>query len=494
MIESAIAALGVVLEPGRLVWLCCGTAVGLVVGFLPGLGGVVGMAILLPFIFGMDPYDAIALLIGTVAVLHTSDTFTSILIGVPGTAGSAATVVEGYPMAQRGEAARALSASFMASMLGGIIGGAGLFGFVVIAKPLILALGSPELFMLSLLGMATVGVLAKANPAAGLVAGAVGMMLGSIGAAPAAAEYRYTFHTIYLYDGIPLPVLGIGLYGIPALIDLLSSKAPVSQGELRPGQTLQGIKDVFSHKLLVLRSSLLGAGLGVIPGIGGSVVDWIAYALAAAPSDRANFGKGDIRGLIAPESANNAKEGGSLVPTLLFGIPGSGTTAVLLGGFFLVGIEPGPAMVGKDLTLTLSIIWTLTIASALGAGCCWILSRAASRLCLINGTKLVPYLFIIMAMAAYQASRSWGDIIAMLALSVVGWIMQRLDWPRPAVLVGFVLSVPTERYLHLSMGRYGFDWLRSPAVIAIGICIAVLVFFSMRAAMKHDKDAAKLRM
>lgn len=482
MIDAAISALGIILEPMRLLWLVLGTFIGLLIGFLPGLGGVVGMAILLPFIYGMDPYNAVALLIGATAVNHTSDTFTSVLIGVPGSSGSAATVLEGYPMAQRGEAARALSASFMASMTGGIIGGVALFGFVIIAKPLILALGSPELFMLSLLGLATVGVLSKANPAAGLVAGAFGMMLGAIGAAPAAAQYRYTFDILYLYDGIPLSVLGIGLYGIPALIDLISSGTSVSQGEMKKGQMLQGIRDVIAHKWLVLRSSLIGVASGIIPGIGGGVTEWITYALAARGKERENFGKGDIRGLIAPEAANNAKEGGTLVPTLLFGIPGSGSSAILLGGFFLVGIQPGPSMVGSNLTVMLTIIWTLTLASVLGSAACWAFSNPVARICQIPGQRLVPYLFVLMTVAAYQSSRDWGDLIAMLLISIIGWVMQRLDWPRPAVLVGFVLSVPAERYLYISIGRYGFEWLYSPSVILIAMCVVAMVMFGTRSA------------
>ncbi len=212
MLDAALAALLTITDPTRLLMLVVGVAVGLLVGIMPGLGGTVGMSLVLPFIFGMDPNTAMALLIGMVAVIHTADTFPSVLLGVPGSSGSQATIMDGYPLAQKGEAGRAFGAAFFASMIGGVFGAAAIFALLPVARPLVLALGSPELFMLAILGLSMVGVLSGNKPILGVLAGALGLLLGSVGAAPAEPHYRYTFDLLYLFDGLPLAVVALGLF------------------------------------------------------------------------------------------------------------------------------------------------------------------------------------------------------------------------------------------------------------------------------------------
>jgi putative tricarboxylic transport membrane protein len=475
--EAAAEALGLIIQVDRIAWMLLGCLVGLVVGLLPGLGGTVGMSILLPFIFGMDPYSGVALLIGMAAVIHTGDTFPAVLIGVPGSSGSQATIVDGYPLARQGKAAMALSAAFIVSMVGGVFGAVVLFATLSIAKPLVLALGSPELFMLAVFGLSMVGVLSLGSPLAGLISGLVGLAIGTIGGAPGVPVYRYTFDLIYLFDGIPLPVVALGLFAVPEMLDLLAQRGQIAQGAKLTGSRLDGIRAAFRHKWLVLRSAALGSALGIVPGIGGSVVDWIAYGITKQSArDRENFGRGDIRGVIGPESANNAKEGGALVPTLIFGIPGSGTTAMLLGGLVLLGIEPGPAMIKEHLSVTLSIVWSLALANIFGAAACIACAGLVARASIIPASRLVPFLIIIITLAAYQSTRHWGDIIALLVLGSVGWIMKQAAWPRAPLLIGFVLSLVTERYLHLSMSRYGAEWLTFPGVLIIlAMILAALV-------------------
>jgi putative tricarboxylic transport membrane protein len=490
VIEAGLEALTVVLSPDRLLFVVLGVGVGLIIGLLPGLGGTVGMSILLPFIFGMDPVSGIGLLMGMAAVVHTGDTFPSVLLGVPGSSGSQATIMDGYPLAQQGEAARALGAAFFVSMIGGLIGAVALFGTISIARPLVTALGSPELFMLTLLGLSMVGVLARGSAVAGLLAGLFGMIIGTIGAAPGAPVYRYTLGQLYLYDGIPIAVLALGLFALPEMIDLLAANRSIARAQGLGGKRLDGVKDALKHRWLVVRSSIMGAALGVVPGVGGAVVDWLVYGVTQQTSrDNENFGKGDIRGVIGPESANNAKEGGSLIPTLLFGIPGSGTTAILLGGLILLGIQAGPTMVTDDLDVTLSIIWTLAIANVLGAGACFLLSGYIARISLIPAAKLVPFLLVIMVVASYQSTRHWGDIIAFFVIGLIGWVMKQLGWPRAPMLIGFVLALSAERYLHISMSRYGADWLLRPAVIVIGVLTLLVIFGG--AALKTRRQVGK---
>ncbi|MBI4540821.1 MAG: tripartite tricarboxylate transporter permease [Gemmatimonadetes bacterium] len=481
MIEAATTALALLLDPTRLLMMVLGVAIGMVVGIVPGLGGTAGMSLMLPFIYGMDPTTAMALLIGMVAVIHTADTFPAVLVGVPGTAGAAADIVDGYPLAQKGEAARALGAAFFSSMIGGVFGAATVFALLPVARPAVLALGSPELFMLCLLGLSMVGVLSGNKPVVGVLMAALGLLVGSIGAAPAAPHYRYTFDVLYLFDGIPLAVFALGLFAVPELLDLLAARRSVATAVKLGSGWFRGIRDVIRHRWLVLRCSVVGVAVGIIPGLGGSVVDWVAYGVAVHTSrDKGEFGKGDIRGLIGPESSNNAKEGGALVPTLLFGVPGSGTTAVLLGGFVLLGLQPGPQMLTGNLPVTLAILWTLAIANVVGAGACLALSRWISRLTFVPAAKLFPFLLVIMAMGAYQASRHWGDLVAFLSVGLFGWIMKHLGWSRPALLIGFVLAAGAERYLWISWGRYEWSWVTRPGVILIGLLTVALAVGAAR--------------
>ena len=227
--------------------------------------------------------------------------------------------------------------------------------------------------MLGVLGLSMVGILSGSRPLAGLAMGTLGLLLGSIGAAPSTPFYRYTFGSLYLYDGIPLAVLALGLFALPEILELLATGGSISttEGARHVSQFIQGAKDVVKERWLVLRSAVLGVGIGFVPGLGGAVVDWISYGVASSTAgEDATFGEGDVRGVIAPESSNNAKEGGALIPTLLFGIPGSGTTAVLLGGFVVLGLQPGPRMLDDNLDVTLMVVWTLAIANVMGTLAC----------------------------------------------------------------------------------------------------------------------------
>ncbi len=481
MLESALAALVTVFSPAHLMLMFAGVGVGLVVGVIPGLSGTVGMSLLLPFIYGMEPSTAFALLIGMAAVIHTADTFPSVLLGVPGSSGSQATIMDGYPLAQQGEAARALGAAFFASLLGGVTGAAAIVILLPVARPLILALGSPELFMLAMLGLSMVGVLSGKRPLLGLVSGGLGLLVGTIGAAPAAPAYRYTFDVIYLFDGIPLPIMALGLFAVPELLNLLTTGRSVSSAAKLGSGWLEGLRDVLRHKWLVLKCSVIGVAVGFVPGLGGAVVDWISYGYVVRSSpDKDRFGKGDIRGVIAPESSNNAKEGGALIPTLVFGVPGSGTTAVLLGGFVLLGLQPGPGMLSEHLDVTFTIVWTLAIANVIGAIACLVPSGFIARLSLIRATRLAPFLFVVLVFGAYQSTASWGDVFAFLAVGYVGWVMLTLGIPRPPFLIGFVLAGNAERYLWISSSRYGWEWLARPGVVAIGVVIVLLTMGGIR--------------
>jgi TctA family transporter len=481
LLDVVGSALANVLSGTHVLYMLLGVGVGLVIGILPGLGGIAGMSILLPFVYGMDTVSALALLIGLLAVVPTGDTFSSILMGIPGSAASQATILDGFPMAKRGEAARALSAAFFGSMLGGLFGALVLTGFIVVARPIILAFSSAELFMLTVLGLGMVGVLSGSSLVKGLLSCALGLLLGMVGAAPANGEWRLVFGIEYLVDGLPLVVVALGLFAIPEIIDLLRRNTAISQVATLGRGWLRGIRDTLREWSVVLRCSGIGCLIGAMPGLGGSVADWMAYGhTVQLAKDKSQFGRGDVRGVLAPESANNAVSGGALVPTLLFGIPGSGSTAIFLGGMVLLGIQPGIMLVETQLDLVYTIIWTLAIANVVGAGLCFAASPFVARITTLPYAYVAPFMLMVIFFAAYQATSHWGDILALLAIGVLGLYMRRFGWPRPPLIVGFVLAAGAENYLYQAIQFHGWAWVLRPGVLIIAAITAASMWAGAR--------------
>ena len=482
MLDSLISAFGLIFSGAHFLYLLLGVVMGIFIGILPGLGGIVGFSILMPFIYGMDPVSALAMLIGLIAVIPTSDTFASVLMGIPGSSASQATVLDGFQLAKQGQAARALSAAFSASLFGGLFGALVLTLIVVIAKPIILFFGSSELFMLGILGISMVGVLSGDSFVKGFLACGVGLLLGTMGSAPATGEWRLTFGSYYLFDGLKVVTIGLAAFAVPEICDLLRKNAKIATKDEPLGKGwLQGLKDTIREKWIVLRCAGIGTMIGILPGLGGSVVDWIAYGhVVQTARDKSNFGKGDIRGVIAPESANNAKEGGGLVPTILFGIPGSGSMAVFLGGLTLLGIEPGPALIEEDLQFTYVMVWSLALANVIGAGMCFAISSKVAKITTIPYGILAPFMIMIICFAAFQVTRSIYDLYTLIILGAFCTLMKSYNWPRPALLIGFVLSDTLETYLYQAVQIYDWNFFTRTSVITIFVITLISVFLGMR--------------
>jgi TctA family transporter len=478
MATAAGKAFLILMDPTRLMYLAAGCLMGLVLGIVPGIGGLAGTAMLLPFTFNMDPYSAFALLLGLGSTTSTGDPIPAVLFGVPGGAGSAATVLDGFPMAKKGEAGRALSASYMSSLMGGIFGACLLAISIPILRPVMLFLGSPELLAFAVLGISMVAILSGNAPLRGIAAGCFGIMIAMIGTDPQSGTLRWTFNSLYLWDGLPLTPLLLGIFALPELCDLLITRTAISKDtsniNIYKGQW-QGVKDCFQHWWLIMRCSWIGGGIGAIPGMGASVIDWLAYGHALKTEKGANrtFGKGDVRGVIASESSNNAKEGGALVPTIAFGVPGSATMAILLGAFLIHGLVPGPDMLHKNLDITYSMVWSVALANILGAGMCYAFSPQFARLATLRFSLICPAVMGIIYIGAFEATRQWGDLYALLFFGLVGWFMKQFKWPRPPLILGAVLGDTIERYMFISVERYGISWFARP-VVAILFIIAII--------------------
>jgi len=367
----------------------------------------------------------------------------------------------------------------MSSMLGGIAGAVLLGVSIPLLRPVMLFIGSPELVALALFGISMVAVLAGTAPLWGMVVACFGIMVAMIGSDPQTGTLRWTLDSLYLWDGMPLVPCTLGLFALPELCDLTIARTAIAgekKYDIKAGMWL-GAKDCFRHWWLIIRCSWIGAGLGAVPGISGSVVDWLAYghALKTEKGAAQSFGKGDVRGVIASESTNNAKEGGSLVTTVAFGVPGGAGMAILLGAFLIHGLVPGPDMLGKNLDVTYSMVWSIAIANIVSAGMCYIWSGWFAALATLRYTLICPSVLSVIYIGAFEGSRQWGDLYTLLFFGILGWVMKQMKWPRPPLILGLVLGDIIERYMFISVERYGLTWLQRPIVI-ITLALAIMGF------------------
>ncbi len=472
--EHAIEALAVLFDPLRLAALFAGMLAGMICGMLPGLGGVATASILLPFVFLLDDYSGLALLLGALSVVYTSDTITSVLVGAPGSPASAPTAIEGHALARQGKAAMALGVGFLASMAGGLIGAVTLAFAIPIAGPIVLALGTPELFMFAVVGLYFASSMIGRDLATGVLAGCIGILLGVVGAAPAAANYRFTFGQAYLLDGLSLTIVALGLFAVAEVIGMLASGGGIASGRQLLTDWGAGFTEFWRNRWLILRSSIIGVFGGFVPAVGASASTWVAYGHAVRSTpDKSRFGHGEIRGIAAAEGANNATVISDLVPTLLFSVPGGPAAAIFLGALFSFGFYPGPRMVSEHPTLMYVIVWSVALASILGAAICFAVTPLIARMTQIRFALIAAPLVLIMVAGAYQATQSLGDIAVLLILGLVGWLMKQADWPRAPVLVGFVLAAPMEQYFWLTTQIHGWSWLLRPGVLIIASLIVV---------------------
>jgi TctA family transporter len=475
-----------------------GIAIGFAVGILPGLGGPTTLALMLPFVFKMSPVEAFAFLLGMFAVTNTTGDITSILFGIPGEPTSAATIVDGHAMAKNGEAGRALGAAMMSSLVGAVFGALVLGLAIPIVRPLVLTFGSPEFFMLALLGITFVAALSGEAIVKGLVAGGLGLWLATIGLDPVSGIQRYTFGQLFLWDGIGLVPVTIGFYAIPEVIDLAvqgSSIAKLEVGKL--GGVWQGVRDTFVHWWLVIRCSAVGTFIAIIPGMGAATTQWLAYAHAVQSSPRREqFGRGRVEGVLGPGAANNSTLGGSLVTTVAFGVPASVGTAILMGAFLIQGLVPGPAMLTPapkgHLAVTFSMVWTIVVSNVITVAVCLVFMNQLARVTQIRGTLLTSFILMLIYVGAFAEKNVFEDLGVVLAFGALAWLMVQLDWPRPPLLLGLVLGPLAENKLFLSTDNYGAAWLLRPGVLVLMAVIAgglLVPFWNERRRRKRGPPA-----
>jgi TctA family transporter len=473
-----------------LALLLLGTVIGLGIGLLPGIGAIVAMSLLLPFTFHMSSFEAFALLLSLYAVVTTAGDLTSILIGIPAHPECAAMIIDGYPLAKKGQAGRAMAAAIYSATGGALIGAVVLAISIPIMRPLVLHVGAPELFMLAMVGVLMVGSVSGDSPLKGGVMGGVGLLLAAVGPDSQTGVTRYGFGTQYLVAGIPLVPLAIGLFAVSQLFSLHAGR----RRPLGRPTTIQdvgrrtGLRDVTEHWALVVRGSLIGVVTGIAPGLGSALGQWVAYGTAMQTSkNRELFGHGSIEGVIAPGAANNSKEGGSLIPTLAFGVPGSGAMAVLLGAFLILGLQPGPAMLTNHLNITFFMVIVLVVANVLGSALCLLVLRPLVKVTQLRAGILVPIVIFLVFVGSGSDSGQTGDLITMLVTGLLAWVLARNGWPVIPVILGYVLGKSAEPNLFIANGADGWHWIYRPFVIVLALIAVATMVWSVRVRRRQSR-------
>ncbi|MFC1971071.1 tripartite tricarboxylate transporter permease [Chloroflexota bacterium] len=458
MFEAFVEAATHIASVDAIVAIIVGTCIGLVFGALPGLGGCVALAIMIPVSYGMESMSAMLLFAAIMGAVPFGGSISSILINTPGTPQNAATCFDGFPMTQRGEGNKALAISATASGLGAIFGLLVLFSVMPIMRRVVLFFGAAEIFMLILFGLVTVAVASRGNLIKGLVAGGAGILLSLIGYSGLFGVLRFTYGSEYLWDGFMIVPLFIGVFAISELLVLTTKGGTVAREEIAArGSVVEGIKTVFRYPVTFFRSSALGTLIGIIPGTGGSVANFLSYTATIQTSKHPQtFGTGDPEGVVAAEAANNAKDGGALIPAVSLGIPGNPETAVLLGAFILHGLTPGPMLIREHLDIVWALFFGLLIANILASGIGLMLANKLLKLCYINVYYIIPIVAVLCFIGAYAVRGSIWDVALAAIFGLFGYGMKRTGYPIVCLVIGFVLGKMAETsFYHAVLTAYG---------------------------------------
>ncbi len=469
LLNAALQGLWGVFQPDAFLLMMLGVVLGNIVGILPGLGGQFLLAVLIPFVFGMKPIAGLALLVAAHSVTGTGGSITSILFNTPGEASSAPTCLDGFELTKQGHAGRAMGAALYASLVGGLVGACALLLVIPVIRVIVLSFGPPEFFMLTVLGISFIGSLGQKAPMKGLVAGLFGLAIALFGEDPNTGVIRFNFGSLYLYEGFRQITVVLGLFAVAEMIDLGVKGGQLVSGKVDVKDSVwSGVKDVHRHLWLTVKSALIAVYMGALPGLGGVASSFFTYGYAQRVSKHPEtFGKGNIEGVIAPESANNAKEGGALIHTVGFGIPGSAGMAILLGAFLILGITPGPKMLSQHLPVVFALAWTMAIANVIGAFLAMIFAKQMARLAFLRTSMLIPIILVFVALGSFTTSSSMGDLMVTLVFGFLGYFMKVYGFPKAPLVLGLVLGRIAEGNFNLSYDLYGLSFLLRPMTLII---------------------------
>lgn len=474
-----------ILQIKTLLLIFAGVIGGIITGALPGLTATMGVALLVPFTFGMPVEQGVSMLLGIFCGAMYGGSISAILIRTPGTPSAAATLLDGYPLAQKGEAGRALSMSIFASFCGGMIS----FMMMVILSPQIskfaLNFSAPEYFALAVFGLSIIISVSGNSVLKGVMAGIFGLMIASIGLDPVSGFPRFTFGFMNLFEGPPFIPTLIGLFAFSEVFKGVENIVTQAKVEAKITRLLPSRADIKKCWKTIVKSSILGSFIGAIPGAGGDIAAFVGYSEAKRTSKNPeNFGKGEIQGVAAAESGNNGCTGGAMIPLLSLGVPGDAVTAILLGAFIMQGIRPGPLLYRDHIEIVYSIFAGLMIANIAMLMCGLLGIRIFARIISINRNILLPIIFVLAIVGSYAMRNSLFDVWFALLFGIIGYFMQRYDFPASPILLALILGPMAEsnlrRALIVSQGDYSVFLTRPICAILLLLAVLSLVTSTIR--------------
>lgn len=477
--SDIISGFMLLLDPTVALYVVLGVLISTIFVATPGLGGLFVTALAVPFAFVAGPVGGIALILAVNVVSGTGNTLTSIFFGIPGSSSGVASMFDGYPLARQGRGVYAVSAALVSSMLGGIIGGVVLGLSIPVVRPIVLAFRPPEFFVLILLALAFMSVVGKQDPIKGLISGGIGLMLAFVGIERSTGLQRYTFGELYLWDGLPLVAIVLGLYAVTEMIDLIrqgTSVAPTGQQSQWKKQMWEGVWEPIRHWKATLISSISGLWVGMAPGLGDSAAQFVGYGQVARFSkNRERFGTGEIEGVVAADAATNTKEGGALIPTLAFGVPGSSGMAIILSVFIAFGITPGQKMLVENIDIVWMMVWILIIANILATLYCLAITPFFARLTELKAGLIAGPILILAIFGSYTSKSNPRDVLVLFVFGAVGWAFKHSGYSRAILLIGFVLGRLLEQYYLLSMRIFGPAFLLRPITLVLLALLVILL-------------------
>lgn len=472
---------------------------GMLTGLLPGLGGSVGIALMIPFTYNMDTHTAMGLFIAALAGQSFCGSVTAILLNVPGSSPSAATTLDGYPLARQGRGGFAIGISASASFLGSFIGTVVLIALIPVVRPLVLSFSFPEFTMLAVFGLTVIAMASRGSMFKGVVAGLLGVLFSFVGFAPVGGDVRYAFDQPSLYNGFDVVIVLVGMFAVTEALELLRTNQSVSKGisgmKFGHKQIFEGVLYTIKQPFLLVRSSLIGAGIGLVPAVGGSVAAFLAYFQAARTSKNPKFGYGDPRGVLAPEASNDAKDSGSALPSLAFGIPGSSDWAVVMGAMVIHGLTPGPNLIRESPDIVWIAIIVLSAASFFTSALGLLFGPQLLQITRIKPGILSPFVLMLAVIGAYALNLSTTDVIVSIAFGLVAYAMRSIGMPLIPLILGFILGPLVEKSYLQTLSSYGGIsgfFTRPISVVLMVLTVVVLVYEVISTRRAGARDAAEV--
>lgn len=487
-------------DPQVLLMTLLGAAGGVLLGAIPGMTATMGVALLIPFSFGMDLVPSLGLLLGIYCGGMYGGSISAILIHAPGTPSAAATLLDGYPMCQKGEAGRALSVAMFSSFCGGVIGALVMTFLSPIIANMAMKFGPGEMFMLVVFGLSVIIAISGKSIAKGMISAFFGLLLCTVGLDPTNGIPRFiTYKQTDLLEGFEFIPLLIGLFAVAEIIAgverIINGKEKQERSKEKIRNVLPDFKTIKKIWPNILSGGLIGTFIGAIPGAGGDIAVFVSYGASKSASKHPElYGTGIPQGVAATESANNGCSGGAMIPLLSLGVPGDAVTAIILGAFIMKGIQPGPMMYISELPTVYKVFAALMLANLamLLVGCCGV--RFFAKIVSVEKKMLYPIILVVSILGAFSINKSVFDVGVCIAFGVIGWLMNKYEFPLSPILLALILGPMCEqnfvRYMNIQHGHF-FNIVKSPiAMVFFGVALLVIIYSIFNQRKINKREAA----